>query len=315
MKIVSLIPSATEIVAALGRESDLVGVSHECDYPPGVRERAAVLVSSPASLPDGTQREIDDAVARALEESGTLYVIDEEKLRELAPDLIITQELCQVCAPSGNEVTRAIAELPDPPEVLYLTPSSFEEVFANVLDVGRAIGADDEARALVEACRARVAAVRERAAPLSRRTCLYLEWTDPVFLGGHWVHENIELAGGEDPLGPAGDSVRVTWDAVREADPEVLVVGPCGYHLDRAHEEAASLAQRPGWDGLRAVREDRVYVVDADSYFARPGPRIVDGLELLAHVLHPEVFEAPPLPDALRRLRVASGAAAADPTP
>lgn len=275
-RIVSFLPAATEIVYALGAGDDLLGRSHECDYPP--RVCALPVVSRPAlSLEGMTQSEIDAAVAERLASGESLYVVDEYLLDSLAPDVILTQDLCQVCAPSGNELTRALASIPSRPEVLYLTPRTLAEIDANILAVGCAIGREPEARALVERNRERIERLER---PARRRRVMFLEWTDPPYCAGHWVPEMIELAGGEDPLGrPAADSVRVSWDDVRAAEPEIVIVAPCGYGLAEAQRLASTLPAIPG---------ARVVPVDANAYFARPGPRYIEGIELLAGIFSSE---------------------------
>jgi iron complex transport system substrate-binding protein len=269
-RIVSFLPAATEIVCALGAGDDLLGRSHECDYPP--RVRALPVVSRPALWLEGmTQSEIDAAVAERLASGESLYVVDECLLESLAPDVILTQDLCQVCAPSGNELTRALASIPSRPEVLYLTPRTLAEIDANIIAVGSAIGREAEAHALVARNRERIARLHR---PERRRRVMFLEWTDPPYCAGHWVPEMIELAGGEDSLGrPGADSVRVSWDDVRTAEPEVVIVAPCGYGLAEAERLVSTLPPIPG---------ARVVPVDANAYFARPGPRYADGIELLA---------------------------------
>jgi iron complex transport system substrate-binding protein len=271
-RIVSFLPAATEIVYALGAGSDLVGRSHECDYPASVR--ALPVVSRPALSLDGmSQAEIDAAVAGQLASGESLYVVDERLFDSLAPDVILTQDLCQVCAPSGNELSRALASIPSRPEVLYLTPRTLSEIDANIVEVGRAIGREDEARALVARNRERIARLEQ---PAHRRRVMFLEWTDPPYCAGHWVPEMIELAGGEDPLGRRGaDSLRVSWDDVRAAEPEVMIVAPCGYGLAEAERLVSTLPAMPG---------ARVVPVDANAYFARPGPRYAEGIELLAGI-------------------------------
>ena len=271
-RILSFLPAATEIVHALGAGEELVGRSHECDYPSSVR--ALPVVSRPSLSLDGlSQAEIDEAVAGRLASGESLYVVDETLLDSLAPDVILTQDLCQVCAPSGNELTRALASIPSRPEVLYLTPRTLAEIDQNIVAVGRAIGREAEAQALVTRNRERLARLEQ---PEHRRRVMFLEWTDPPFCAGHWVPEMIELAGGEDPLGRAGaDSVRLTWDEVHASEPEVVIVAPCGYGLEEAERLASTLP---------AISGARVVPVDANAYFARPGPRYVEGIELLAEI-------------------------------
>lgn len=279
-RIVSFLPAGTEIVYAIDAGPSLVGRSHECDYPAEVC--SLPVVSRPALQLDGLpQAEIDAAVAARLRDSGSLYEVDEALLRELAPDVILTQDLCQVCAPSGTELTRALAELPSRPAVVWLSPSTIADIYENIRAVGRATGREDGAERVVEEGRARIEAVRKRLRGVSPRRVVFLEWTEPYFSAGHWVPEMIAYAGGEDPLGHTGaDSQRTSWDQVMAADPEIIVVAPCGYDLERAQELALRLP-----DAGRA----RVYAVDANAYFARPGPRVAEGVELLAALFHPGV--------------------------
>jgi len=268
------------MVHALGAGGELVGRSHECDYPATVA--TLPVVSRPAlDLDDASPGAIDLAVAQRMDSGDTLYTIDEVLLRDLRPDVILTQNLCRVCAPSGDELTRAVRKFSLQPEVLFLTPRSIGEIEDNIVDVGRAIGRLEEAEALVRSNKERLARVRAAVASAPRRRVVFLEWTDPLFCGGHWVPEMISLAGGEDPLGrPGEDSVRMDWDDVINARPEIIVVSPCGYRLERSVELARQ---------LRRVSGAALYAVDANAYFARPGPRVVEGVELLAHLFHPDL--------------------------
>jgi iron complex transport system substrate-binding protein len=283
-RIVSFLPAGTEMVHALGAGSELVGRSHECDYPASVT--SLPIVSRPALDLDGASpEEIDTAVAQRMDSGDTLYAIDEVLLRDLRPDVILTQNLCRVCAPSGDELTRAVRKFSRRPEVLFLTPRTIEEISANIVAVGRAIRRVEEADAIVRSNQERLTRVRDALKTATRRRVVFLEWTDPLFCGGHWVPEMISFAGGEDPLGrPGEDSVRMDWDEVLAARPEIIIVSPCGYRL----EQSASLARQ-----MRRVPGAEVYAVDANAYFARPGPRVVEGVELLAHLFHPEIVSWP----------------------
>ena len=277
-RIVSFLPAGTEIAYALGAGDLLVGRSHECDYPPEVK--SLPVVSKPTLNLDGlSQDAIDAAVADQLRSGESLYQVDELLLRELAPDLVITQDLCQVCAPSGNELTRALKELPSKPEVLWLTPQNLGEIEENILAVGIATGRRDVAGALLDQNRRRMAAIAASVSGVPRRRVVFLEWTEPLFCAGHWVPQMIEIAGGADPLGkPGADSERMTWNQVREAKPEMIIVAPCGYGL----ADAVKLARE-----IPEVEGAAVFAVDANAYFARPGPRVAEGVELLAHLFHP----------------------------
>jgi len=274
------LPAATEIVCALGLEESLVGVSHECDYPAIARERPVVVHSAMALAALGPAA-IDDAVRQRLHGGESLYVVDESLLRALAPDLIITQDLCQVCAPSGNDVTRLLASLSPRPEILYLTPRSFEDVADNLRAVARATGTEARAEALLAEREQRLAHVSERMKGTSHPTVFFAEWVEPIYCAGHWVPEMIERAGGVPLIArPNADSVRIDRDEIPAAAPDVIIVGPCGFSLAGAIEQAPMLG----------IDAPRIVAVDANAYFARPGPRLVDGVELLAHILHPAQF-------------------------
>ncbi|MFL5488350.1 MAG: cobalamin-binding protein [Gemmatimonadaceae bacterium] len=292
-RIVSFLPAATEITYALGAGADLVGRSHECDYPPEVR--ALPVVSKPALSLDGlSQHDIDRAVASHLATGESLYQVDEALLDSLSPDLVFTQDLCQVCAPSGNELGRALQDLTKRPHVLSLTPRNFAEIEENILSIGEATDRAEAARRLIKDGRARVARVKDAVGRAVPRRITFLEWTEPLFCAGHWVPEMIEAAGGEDPLGKAGaDSLRMTWDDVGASSPEMIVVAPCGYGLDQAIAVASRLPR---------VTDAEIYAVDANAYFARPGPRVAEGVELLGHLFHPELFPWPHNPQPWRRI-------------
>jgi iron complex transport system substrate-binding protein len=268
------------MVYALGAGEELVGRSHECDYPASVR--ALPVVSRPSlNLDDASPEAIDHAVADQMKSGDTLYRIDEVLLRDLRPDVILTQNLCRVCAPSGDELTRAVRKFQLQPEVLFLTPRNIAEIIENIVTVGRAIGRPAEAESLVRDHDERLGKVRAAVAKAPTRRVVFLEWTEPLFCGGHWVPEMISLAGGEDPLGRLGeDSVRMDWDDVAKAQPEMIIVSPCGYRLERAAELAGKMP---------LISDATVYAVDANAYFARPGPRVVEGVELLAHLFHPDL--------------------------
>jgi iron complex transport system substrate-binding protein len=302
-RIVSFLPSATEMACALGLGDQLVGITHECDYPPEV-EGKPIVVRNVLPIETMSQPEIDVAVTQRMRDGLSLYQIDEKLLRELAPDIIMTQDLCQVCAPSGNEVTQALNLLPKKPQILWLTPKSLEEIFDNLRELGGATGRVKEAEELIDSGRARLEKVVAGTSTLSHRPRVFcMEWLDPVYCSGHWMPEMVKIAGGEDALARKGtDSVRVPWNDVLEWAPEVLIITPCGFNLEKVIEQTPQLFGNPGWSELPAVRNGQVYAVDANSYFARPGPRVVDGTELLAHLIHPELFEWEGSPEAFRRI-------------
>jgi len=300
MRVVSLLPAATEIVAALGRLDDLVGVSHECDFPAEVaaKPRVTHCAIHGNQLPSA---EIDAWVRTELRETGTLYTMDEPLLRELAPDVIITQRLCDVCAVGYGSVVKFAETLPGPPQVVNLEPQRLGDVFQDVLNVGLAIDAREEAARVVSELQARVNAVRRRTSVLARRRAVLLEWIDPPFRTGHWGPDLVAAAGGAEMIGIAGTPAEaITWDAVRAAKPDVLVVACCGFDVARTMQDLSTLREAPGWNELPAVQRGEVWVMDGSAYVSRPGPRLTDTIELLAQCLHPEAFGAPDQPDVVR---------------
>jgi iron complex transport system substrate-binding protein len=292
MRIVSLLPSATEILFALGLGDDVVGVTHECDYPPEAQTKPILTRSRLA--PDLSSGEIDTAVSAEIESPAhSLYTIDRDVLAALAPDLIVTQALCEVCAVAYDEVLDAVRGLEKKPAVLNLEPTSLDETLRCIEQVGDATGRQPEAEALVTSLRARVDDVRKRAEAATARPVVgFLEWIDPLFCGGHWNPELVEIAGGRDPLGRRGqDAVRIEWEAFRAIQPEVIVISCCGFSEERTRQDLPIIEAQPGYSDLPAVRAGRVHVVDGAAYFSRPGPRLVDSLEVLAGFLHPDHFE------------------------
>jgi iron complex transport system substrate-binding protein len=290
MKVVSLLPAATEIVGALGLLDRLRGASHECDFP----AEAALLpriTFCPIHGGGMDSGEVDRWVSETLRDAGTLYRLDEALLRRIAPDVILTQALCDVCAVDYGSVREFARTLPGPPLVVSLDPSTLEDVFGDVGRVAEALGEPGRAGPVVAGLRARIEAVRAAVAGRPRPRCFVLEWTDPVYAAGHWNPELVALAGGEEVLGRAGeDSRRVPWEEVLAAAPEVIVLACCGYTAARTMEDVPALRERPGWGDLPAVRAGRVFAVDANAYFSRPGPRLADSVEILGAILHPEVF-------------------------
>lgn len=290
-RIVSLLPAATEIAAALGLMENVVGVSHECDFPAEANARPRVT-RCPVDNAGLSSREVDEWVRRALREDGTIYTIDEALLRELQPDVILTQKLCDVCAVGYATVAGLAATLPGPPEVVNLEPSSISDIFADIRRVGMVCGVPERADDLITGLSRRVEAVRERAARIEKHPrCFLMEWVDPPFCSGHWGPELVEVAGGYDSLGRKHQpSVEISWEAVLQASPEIIVLALCGYNIDRVRRDYELLKQFPEFNSLPAARHDQVYLVDASAYFARPGPRIVDSLEILAGIIHPRQF-------------------------
>jgi iron complex transport system substrate-binding protein len=290
-RIVSLLPAATEIACALGFRAALVGRSHECDHPPGVESLPAC---TRPRLADGTSGEIDAHVRSLVARALSIYEVDEALLRALAPSVILTQHQCEVCAVSQGDVEAALGStewLGARPAIVSLAPATLGEVFEDVQRVGDALGAAGRARELVAALTARVSELGERSGPLERPAVACLEWLDPPMAPGHWLPELVALAGGRNVLGEtAAPSVRIAWEALAAADPDVLVCAPCGFDLARTLRELAGPAARPEWRALRAVREGRVFAVDGSAFFSRPGPRLVDSIEILGEILHPERF-------------------------
>jgi iron complex transport system substrate-binding protein len=288
MRIVSLVPHATELLFALGLGEDVVAVTHECDFP---AEALRLPHVTRDVLPAGLgAAEIDAAVRERTVAGKAIYELDERLLSALEPDLIVTQALCAVCAVSYDDVVKVAEQIPTTPQVVSLDPKTLGEAMGDIRTIAQATGARDAARELVTRQRARIDAVRRAVADADKVAVAAVEWLDPVFVAGHWTPQIIDLAGGYDVLGFAGEhSEQSTWEAVAAAQPEVVVVMPCGYDSTRSGEEALRYAEP-----LRSVGAKRVVAVDAAAYFSRPGPRLVDGLELMAHVLHPDLVPDAP---------------------
>jgi len=290
-RIVSLLPVATEIAAALGLMDQVVGISHECDFPSEANARPRVT-HCPVHDAALTSREVDEWVRRALRENGTIYTIDEPLLRKLRSDVILTQKLCDVCAVGYGTVAKLAQTLPGPPQVVNLEPSSLSDIFDDIRCVADVCGVPERAERLIARLSERVEIVRQRAArTTSRPRCFLMEWVNPPFCSGHWGPELVEIAGGYDPLGRRHQpSTQIDWQEALDARPDVMVLALCGYDIDRARRDYEIVREFPDFDSLPAARRGEVYLTDATAYFARPGPRIVDTLEILAGILHPEEF-------------------------
>ena len=289
-RIVSLLASATEIVYALGLGDRLVGISHECDYPPEALDRPRVSRSrfDPSNL---NAAEIDRAVRRAMEEHGSVYAVDADRIAALQPDLVLTQAVCEVCAVPTASAREAVGALEPSPSVQSLDAHDLEGIFQTIEAVGVAAGVAERAADYVSQLRERVAAVRKRVAGRTRPRVLLLEWLDPAFIAGHWVPEMVEFAGGVNLAGRAAErSAQVAWSDLRGLDPDVLVIAPCGLGLDATAREADRHGARLREIAPRAVRSGRAFVVDGSSYFNRSGPRVVDGIEILGALFHPEAL-------------------------
>lgn len=297
VRIVSFLPSATEMLYELGAGSQVVGVTHECKYPPQARKKTQVI--RPAFNPSRmTGKEIDTVVVELLRSGGEIYIVDDKALRKANPDLIVSQGLCEVCSPFTKEINRASDILGRKAEVLVLDPHDLDDILVSIMDVAEKIGKVTEGRRLVASLQKRIDVVRRLGAK-SRQKVLCLEWLDPLFTAGHWVPQMVEYAGGANGLSIAGEaSRRMDIDEVARLDPDVIVLMPCGFDIARTRKELPALAKNEKWKTLRAVRKRNVYAVDAGSYFSKPGPRTITGLEIMARILHP---------NASRRIRVPKG--------
>jgi iron complex transport system substrate-binding protein len=304
-RIVSLLPSATEIVCALGFQEQLVGRSHECDYPPCV-DRLPV-VTRPKFDPEGSSAAIDQRVREILAEALSVYRVEVDVLRQLKPDIIVTQSQCEVCAVSVRDVEDAAAAWLDgpPPKIISLAPYSLSDVLADIERVGIELDAHDRSARLVDALRGRMHAVEKLAVATTRRpTVACIEWLDPLMIAANWVPELVAMAGGKMLFGQPGyRSSKIEFAQLLQADPDVIVLMPCGFDMDRTARELGALSRRPGWERLKAVDYEQIYLTDGNQYFNRPGPRIVESLEILSEILHPELFNFGHAGRAWRRVR------------
>jgi iron complex transport system substrate-binding protein len=303
MKIASLLPSATEIVFALGLGEDLVGVTDECDYPAAATTKPVISRSTLTQGHIQAPREIDEAVRAKVGASQPLYQLDVELLRREQPDVVLTQDLCRVCAVPTGQVQQALAQIGTPnATVVSLDPSTLDEVIASIGTVGAALDRAEAAATLMASLRERVEVVKATAKRLPTVSVFALEWSDPPFSAGHWIPGMIAAVGGTPVLAEDGQPSRETaWHELRTAMPEVIVFMPCGYYLEEAEEEAGTFLDHPEFADTPAVRNGNVYAVDATSFFSRPGPRLVDGLEILAWAAHPDAYPTPP-PGAIAKL-------------
>jgi iron complex transport system substrate-binding protein len=302
MRIVSLLPSATEIVCEIGLGHQLVGVTHECDYPASVLDLPKITKTL---IPhDATSKEIDGLVRERLKSERALYSLDMPTLERLRPDLIVTQALCDVCAVAESVVAAAACSLPGQPKVINLEPTCLEEVFQCMQLVGDAAGVPAQAVTAIARLRERVKQAEERARNIAARPkVVLLEWIDPPFSSGHWSPELVHMAGGVEMLGVQGQRSRtMAWDEIVKADPEFLVIACCGFDIERTRQDLPILSSYPGFENLSCVRSEQVYLVDGNAYFNRPGPRLVDSLEILAHILCSNVHPLPSYVRGLERL-------------
>ncbi len=290
-RIASLLPSSTEIVCALGFEDALVARSHECDYPAGITRLP--VVTAPKFNPDERSYQIDQRVKAILQEATSVYRIEADLLKALEPQFIVTQAQCEVCAVSLSEVQRVACDyLNLPAELISLEPNTLDDVFDDFQRVANALGVPERGQQLCTGLRQRLEALAAQTSALPRPTVATIEWIDPIMAAGNWVPELIDIAGGQNLFGQRGvHSPWLTWEAIQQADPDMLVVMPCGYGIPKAREEMSALTQRPDWADLRAVRQGQVYLTDGNQYFNRPGPRLVESAEILAEIFHPTLFD------------------------
>ena len=304
MRICSFLPSTTEIICALGLEENLTGITHECDHPEAVTAKPRVIMSS-IDHKELSSREIDELVAKNSNEGKSTYLVDLEKLKEASPDIIFTQGLCEVCAVSGNQVLEAVDVLENRPEIISLEPGTVDEVLDSIITVGEATGKAKEARELVANLKRRINSIRsitERERDKPRVFCL--EWLDPPFVAGHWVPDMVEIAGGENGLRNKGEiSVKVKWEDIVEFAPHYIFVMPCGFDIDKTLNEIDSVTSNTIWNDTPASQKGNVYIVDANSYFSRPGPRIVEGIEIIARTIHPDTVKTELPPGSVLNLR------------
>jgi iron complex transport system substrate-binding protein len=302
MRICSLLPSATEILYALGLGDSVVGVTHECDFPPDAAKKPALI--RPRVDPQAPAAVIDRQVSELVARGESIYAVDAELLAALAPDLIVTQDLCHVCAASPDDLATALTRLPRMPRVLALTPHSLRDVWEDIRKIGEATQHRREAQALSITLEQKVAAIEAKTAQAKTRPrVLCVEWLDPYYVGGHWVPEMAAKAGGQDALGRAGEpSFRVSAEEIAATQAEIIVVMPCGFNVGRTASEYKTAINRDGWLDLSAVRDRRVFAVNANSYFSRPGPRLADGVAILAHLFHPDLFPTAPQEGSFQRL-------------
>jgi len=295
-RIVSFLPSATEILYQLGAGDQLVGVTHECDFPEEAKSKPRVIHSSfdPTKM---SSNEIDNQVVELMHSGGDIYLVDEQILKNANPDLIVAQGICDVCSPTTKEISKAVSILNNKPEVVILDPHNLDDILAGILEIAKKIGKIDEAHKLIDSLRKRIEYVKNKSKK-SRPKVLCIEWLDPLFTAGHWVPQMVEIAGGINGISVIGEpSSRMKLEEAVAFDPDIIVLMPCGFDINRIHQEYSKLASNSQWKSLRAVKNNRVYAVDANSYFSKPGPRTITGIEILAKIINPEMFGELKTPD------------------
>ncbi len=291
-RVVSLIASATEIVCALGFEDALVGRSHECDYPPSVKRLP--VCTEPKFNVEGSSREIDQRVRAILQDALSVYRVHADVVRRLRPDVIVTQTQCEVCAVSLRDVEQAVGDWLEPgATIVSLAPDALADVWADIQRVADALRVPERGEALVRNLKSRIDAIARRSRDLAPKpTIACIEWIEPLMAAGNWMPELVAMAGGTDVFGAAGQRApRLSWEDLRAADPEVILIQPCGFDIERSRQDLPLLTERDGWQQLRAVRWNRVFLADGNQFFNRPGPRLVESLEILAEILHPDMFD------------------------
>ena len=295
-RIVSFLPSATEILYQLGAGDQLVGVTHECDFPEEAKSKPRVIRSSfdPTKM---NSNEIDRQVVELMHSGGDIYLVDEQILKEANPDLIVAQGICDVCSPTTKEISKAVSILNNKPEVVILDPHNLDDILAGILEIAKKIGKIDEAHTLIGSLRKRIEYVKNKSKK-SRPKVLCIEWLDPLFTAGHWVPQMVEMAGGINGISVIGEpSRRMKLEEAVAFDPDIIVLMPCGFDINRIHQEYSKLASNNQWKSLCAVKNKKVYAVDANSYFSKPGPRTVTGVEILTKIINPETFSDLKIPD------------------
>ena len=304
MRICSFLPSTTEIICELGLVDNLTGITHECDFPEAVNSKERVIMSS-IDHKTLTSKEIDDLVTENAKDGKSTYLVDKDKLIAASPDIIFTQGLCEVCAVSGNQVLEAVEVLESRPEIVSLEPGTVDEVLDSIITIGNATGRSEQALELTSNLRNRIENIRsvsERERDKPRVFCL--EWLEPPFVAGHWVPDMVEIAGGENGLRSKGEpSIKVEWEEILDFAPHYIFIMPCGFDIDKTLNEIDSVTSNEIWYQTPASQKGNVYLVDANSYFSRPGPRIVDGIEIIARTIHSDLFKMEPPPGSILNLR------------
>ena len=294
-RIASFLPSATEILYALGAGDKISCVTHECDYPEGAKSKPRVIKSS-FDCTIMSSKEIDDNVVKMVQTGGDMYVVDEQVLKKADPDTIIAQGLCDVCSPTTKEITKALSILNKKPEVVILDPHNLDDIFSDITKIAEHVGKTAKAQQLISSLQKRIEHVKKSAKSGPKVLCI--EWLDPPFTAGHWIPQMVEIAGGINGISVTGNpSRRMKLDEALLFDPDIIILMPCGFDIDRISKEYSTLASNPEWKSLRAVQKNAVFAVDANSYFSKPGPRTVTGIEILAKIIHPELFGDVPIPN------------------